>query len=78
MKSSRYSPVSWGFLSGALTMLSGHAVYWFIGGPNDPSTTRVVLVWVQLLASAVLAVWAWRRGKESEGSGEPVRAATGA
>lgn len=78
MEDNGHSPVTWGFLSGALTMLSAHAVYWFIGGPNDASTTRVVLVWVQLLASAVLAVWAWSRGKRLERRSGPVSEATSA
>lgn len=78
MNSSRLSPVNWGLLSGTLMMLSAHAVYWFIGGPNDASTTRLLLVWTQLLASAALAVWAWRKGKELERGSQPVREATGA
>ena len=77
MTVSKYSPVKWGFLSGALMMISAHAAYWFVGGPNDASTTRAVLVGVQLVAAAGLALWAWRKGRERERRGGSMREATG-
>lgn len=77
MTMSEYSPVTWGFLSGALMMISAHAAYWFIGGPNDASATRAVLVGVQLVAAAGLAMWACRKGRERERRGGSMKEATG-
>jgi hypothetical protein len=49
------------FLAGMLTMMACWGANWLLGAPPDASTAREAAVVAQVLVSAVLGAWCWRR-----------------
>lgn len=60
------SPTVWGFLSGALLLISADAIHWFFTPHPDAGTTRTLLVAAQLVLGGLGSILAWRRGKRLE------------
>lgn len=55
----------YGALAGVFLMIAAFGANWLMAPQPDASTARQVAVIAQMVVSAALAIWFWRRGGQA-------------